>query len=324
LRPDRRALLAEATAFYRRPELLSGGAFFPQPPEMYPLVARRGALANGGQIVDLKWESQFEPHWEVARKAYLSVESNHFAYVRLFRQPTPAPTVVYIHGYRGGQFFVEERFFPTRWLYSLGLNVALFTLPFHGRRGGTSAPAWPSANIARANEGFAQAIFDLRALFNWLARTQGEQPIALAGMSLGGYTTALASTVDLAPLAPLAMAVPMIPVASFPDLFWEHGEGRSERARAEREGITLDMLRQAMELHTPIARTPVVPSERMLILSAAGDRIAPPEHATRLARHFGAEEVRFPGGHVLQFGRGTAFRAVARRAAKLGLLAPRR
>ena len=63
--------------------------------------------------------------------------------------------------------------------------------------------------------------------------------IALVGMSLGGYTAALYATVEEPPFV-----APMIPVASFPDLLWSHGEGRPERARAEREGITLAMLRQ--------------------------------------------------------------------------------
>jgi pimeloyl-ACP methyl ester carboxylesterase len=58
----------------------------------------------------------------------------------------------------------------------------------------------------------------------------------------------------------------------------------------------------------------------MLVVSAAGDRIAPPEHAERLAAHFGCEELRMRGGHVLQLGRGDAFRALARKLAEAGLI----
>jgi pimeloyl-ACP methyl ester carboxylesterase len=61
----------------------------------------------------------------------------------------------------------------------------------------------------------------------------------------------------------------------------------------------------------------------MLIISAEGDRIAPPEHAARLARHFSAEELRFAGGHLMQLGRGDAFRTLVKRMASLGLLPPR-
>jgi hypothetical protein len=62
----------------------------------------------------------------------------------------------------------------------------------------------------------------------------------------------------------------------------------------------------------------------VLVISAEGDRVVPGSHPARLSKHFGAEELRFVGGHLLQFGRGDAFRALARRMGALGLLAPRR
>ena len=55
---DRRALLAEAIAFYSRPEL----EFFVAPPAIRPIEEARGRLPNGGRIVDLKWPSPFTPH----------------------------------------------------------------------------------------------------------------------------------------------------------------------------------------------------------------------------------------------------------------------
>jgi pimeloyl-ACP methyl ester carboxylesterase len=253
------------------------------------------------------------------RADYQSYEPNRSGHARLYRHTAePRGTVVCLHGYRGGAYLIEERAFPVRWLYRLGFDVVLFQLPFHGGRGGRSAPVWPSINVARTNEGFAHAIHDLRALRSWLREERGERPLVVAGMSLGGYTSALWATVE-----PLDLVAPMIPVASFPDLLWAHGEGRPERERAEREGVTLDMLQLAMECHTPLYRAPLTRGERVLVVSAAGDRIAPPEHATRLAAHFAAEEVRFDGGHVLQVGRSDAFRALGRRLAQLGLIPPR-
>jgi len=316
--PDRRALLAEAIAFYSQPHILSGERFFVAPPAPRVIEEPRGKLPHEGSIVDLKWASEFEPSWAEVRKDYLAHEANRFAYARLYRHARPAPSIICLHGYRSGSFFVEERAFVARWLYSLGLNVALLQLPFHGKRGGDRAPVWPSINVARTNEGFAHAVFDLRALASWLrARTDGAE-LAMTGMSLGGYTTALFATVE-----PLAFAAPMIPVASFPDLLWDHGEGRPERARAEREGITREMLRAAMAVHTPLERAPMLAPERVLVISAEGDRIAPPAHAARLAAHFRCEERSFVGGHVLQLGRGDAFRALAKRLAALSIIPAR-
>jgi pimeloyl-ACP methyl ester carboxylesterase len=309
---DRRALLHEVIQFYQS----IGEGMFAEPAPASVSEERRGRLPGGGEIVDLAWPSEYQPAWAAVRAHYLSFAANRRACARLFRHGDgPRPLLVLLHGYRGGQFFVEERAYPVRWLYGLGLDVALLTLPFHALRAGRAAPVWPSANPARTNEGFAQAIFDLRALVRRLAPPK----LAVSGMSLGGYTTALLATVE-----PLDFACPMIPVASFPDLFWSHGAGRPERLRAEREGITRELLCEAMAVHTPLARTPRVAPERMLVVSAAGDRIAPPEHAERLAAHFGCQELRFAGGHVLQLGRGEAFRALGRKLAEAGLIERRR
>src|SRR5262249_41045492 len=139
-------------------------------------------------IVDLEWESHFQPVWERMLPDHLAHAANRRVFARLFRQGRPAPTLVCLHGYRGGAFAVEERAFPVRWLHGLGLNVVLFTLPFHARRGDGGRPIWPSANVGRTNEGFAQAVYDLRVLVGWLKEAHPD--VAVTGMSLGGYTTA--------------------------------------------------------------------------------------------------------------------------------------
>jgi pimeloyl-ACP methyl ester carboxylesterase len=315
---DRRALLASAIAFYEQPEVRA--RFFPEPPSPRIAEAVRRRLPLG-RVVDVAFETAYQPAWDAARNDYLEHEPNRTARARLYLHEVPArTTLVCLHGFRGGAFFIEERAFPVRWLYSLGLDVVLFQLPFHGDRAGRDAPVWPSSNPVRTNEGFGHVIFDLRALMTWLRARDGadEMATAVCGMSLGGYTSALWATVE-----PLAFVAPMIPVASFPDLMWSHGAGSRERERAEREGIDVEMLRQVMAVHTPILREPKVPPERVLVIAAASDRIAPTEQAERLAAHFRTEVLRFTGGHILQFGRGDALRALARRMGALGLLPPK-
>jgi dienelactone hydrolase len=316
---DRRAALEELIAFYRPLQLED--AFFPSPPSPR-LVAeqRRGALPGGGRIVDVKWESRYVPTWDKARADYLSFDANRWVFARLYEQPAAAPSVLCIHGYTGGNFFVEERAFVARWIYGLGVNVAMIALPFHGARavdldGKTRAASWPSTNPARTNEGFGQAIWDARSVLRLLVARGARPEAAAIGMSLGGYTASLLATVE-----ELVGLCAYIPVASFADLMWDHGESSPERARAERDGITRDLLKEAYRVHTPIARAPRLPSERVVIASSAGDRIAPPEHAEWLAAHFGCRELRLPGGHLLQVGRGEAFRAFARVLASQGLL----
>jgi pimeloyl-ACP methyl ester carboxylesterase len=316
---DRRALLQTAIDYYERPDVRE--SFFAQPPPAMPSERVREKLPDGGRMVDWAWPSPFSPHWEAAREEYLRWEANRAVKVRALLHARPAKTaIICLHGYRGGQWFIEERSFQVRWLYSLGADVVMFALPFHGARAGKTAPSWPSPNPVRSNEGFGHAIFDLRALVQLLRSRPGaeDQRIAVVGMSLGGYTTALFATTDR-----LDFIAPMIPVASWPELLWAHGEGRVERERAEREGISLPMLQRAMSIVAPLQRTPLVDPDRVLVLSAAGDRIAPPEHGQKLAAHFGGVYVPMTGGHVLQLGRREAFSAIAQRLALLGLISKR-
>ena len=315
---DRRAELIDAIAHYESPG--TRASFFGIPPHPDATTKRVGTLDHG-HVVDLAWPSTYVPSLPSAHDAYLAWESNRRVRARAFLHDTPARTAILcLHGYQGGNFFIDERAFSVRWLYALGCDVVLFSLPFHGLRRDKDAPSWPGPNPVRSNEGFGQAIYDLRALCKWLRARPGaeEQKLAVLGISLGGYLAALFATTDA-----LDFVGPMVPVASWAELLWSHGEGRAERERAEREGITLPLLSRAMALVSPLERAPMVSPEQVLVQSARGDRIAPPEHAVRLAQHFGGVHLTFAGGHVLQLGRRDAYTAIAQRMALLGLIPKR-
>ncbi|MEO6952343.1 MAG: prolyl oligopeptidase family serine peptidase [Polyangia bacterium] len=312
---DRRAELLDAITHYESPE--TRASFFGVPPHPDATTKTTGSVDHG-RVLDLAWPSAYVPSLPSARDAYLAWERNRGVHARAFLHDTPARTaVICLHGYQGGSFFVDERAFSARWLYALGCDVVLFALPFHGLRKDRHAPSWPAPNPVRSNEGFGQAIFDLRALVKWLRARPGAeaQKMAVLGISLGGYTASLFATTDA-----LDFVGPMVPVASWPELLWSHGEGRAERDRAEKEGITLPLLQRAMALVSPLERTPLVSPDQVLVQSARGDRIAPPEHALRLAQHFGGVHLAFAGGHVLQLGRRDAYTAIAQRMALLGLI----
>ena len=319
-RRGRSQLLDEASEFYRQPEFLERDRFF-LPPERARPSERRVRTLRDGEVVDARFPSRFVPRWDRMAPDYLAHVENRTAHVRMLRHTRPRASIICLHGYAGGRQFFSERAFAAEWLYRIGLDVSLFVLPFHGpraSRGQATAPIWPSPHVARTNEGFAHAMHDLGAWIRWL-RERGAPQVIVCGMSLGGFTTALTATVEK-----LDFAAPMIPVASWAELFWTHGRESPERAAAEAEGITLERMRAALEVTTPLARRPRLPGDRVLVLDAEGDKIAPREHSAWLADHFRARRVSFHGGHVLQLGRGTAFRALARRLAELGMIPPRR
>jgi len=309
---DRMRALAHIRDVYDRPEHFADtDAFFGGVPRITPRLVPVRMLA-GGQVLDASWPSDFAPHDADVAERYLAPLPNRTAIARLFlHDGAPRPAVILIHGYRTGQFALEERVMPVTWLYERGLDVALAVLPFHAARAERGRTLFPSSDPRFTNEGFRQAMLDLRALAGFL-RARGSRDVGVMGMSLGGYTTSLLATVDEG----LAFAVPMIPLASIAD-FARDGDryvGTAEERRLQH--LALEAAHRAV---SPFARPARLDRERILVIAGESDRITPIDHARRLADHFGAPLETFVGGHLLQFGRAGAFRAVGRLLGRLGL-----
>jgi pimeloyl-ACP methyl ester carboxylesterase len=194
-----------------------------------------------------------------------------------------------------------------RRLFDRGVDVALATLPFHGVRkvpGMGASPGFPSADPRATNEGIRQAVFDLRGLMR-LFHARGTPRVGAMGMSLGGYTAALLATLE----PKLAFAVPVVPLADLT----EFARGRVP------DPASIASVQQShperMRVHrviSPLARPSLIPKERVLVIGAAADRIAPPSHALALADHFDAPLEMMPGSHLFMFGRGKPFEAAER------------
>jgi pimeloyl-ACP methyl ester carboxylesterase len=285
---------------------LDQAEFYARPPSMRPLRERILQKVPGGAIVDLQWSSGYEPRLPSARDAFVRWRENKTAHARVFRHDrAPLGAVMWIHGYRGGPLAIEQRIARAEELFEAGLDVAMYVMPFHGARAPARsvAPLFPSqGSIERTNEGFGQVIWELRSLAGWL-RNRGTTAVGVAGMSLGGYCASLLATVD----PEIAFAVPFIPLADFTDAVVAHETLR---------GIVIDdelqaASRYALQIHRPLARTPAVPSDRVLVIGAEADRITGRLHAELLANHFGAELAWFRGGHIFQYGRADGFRALA-------------
>jgi hypothetical protein len=311
---ERVEALVAMTDLYDRPEhYLPGSPFFAPPGPISPRVEPVRRL-RGGEVADWYWPSSFSLHAKDIADRYFRHPENGTAAARLFlHADRPRPVVLLLHGYRAGQWSIEERVWPLGWLFERGLDVALPVLPFHAvrasRRGG---PMFPGSDPRITNEGFRQSVLDLRALMGHLI-DRGAPAVGVMGMSLGGYTASLLATVD----DRLAFAVPMIPLASIAHLAESLGRftGTPAEQQAQREGLGA-----VHRVVSPLARAPRLGGDRVLVLGAQGDRITTLEHARWLAEHFGAPLHVFPGGHILQFGRAEAFRAAGRLLGRLGLL----
>lgn len=311
--------LAAIRSIYDKPEHYEhGGGFFPDPKPIEPRASRVRAMRGRepGTVLDLTWPSDFVPLADEVRDRYLEHAPNRTAAARVFLHSDGArPAVILVHGYRFGHYPIEERLWPVQWLYDRGLDVALVVLPFHAVRSHRRAPLFPGSDPRITNEGFRQTILDLRALLGYFSQ-RGSEAVGVMGMSLGGYTTSLLATLD----ARVAFAVPIIPLASIAEVARASGRfvGTPEEQQLQFEG-----LEAAHRVVSPFARPPRVASDRVLVLAAAGDKITPIDHASRLATHFSAPLETFHGGHLLQFGRADAFRSVGRMLGQMGLLRTR-
>lgn len=280
-------------------------AFFRAPGAIEP-TPRPVAETRGHRVVDLSWPSDVTTFQPTMQERWSRLTGSHTAHVRLHLHATPRPALILVHGYLGGAFWLEERSWPTAWLRRIGLDLAFLVLPAHGPRrepGHLGAPRFPSADPRMTLELFRQTMGEVADLTAWL-RGRGHPKVGIMGMSLGGYTTALATTV----VPGLDFAIPVIPLVSIADFARDQGRlGETpEETRLQHEALD-----RAHFLVSPLSRPSLLPG-RVRIVAGEADRITPIEHARKLARHFDAPLETWPGGHLFQLGRSDAFRGIGR------------
>jgi dipeptidyl aminopeptidase/acylaminoacyl peptidase len=187
--------------------------------------------------------------------------------------------------------------------FASGLDVALLTLPLHGKRGPRtsrfSGQLFASPDVARLNEAMGQAAHDVLAFVAWL-RSRGTPPVGVMGLSLGGYVAALLAGL----VSDLAFVVPVVAPVCFGDLAHRF-MAASGRYRGRAADVPdRDELRAAYRVHSPLAHAPRVPRERLLIVAGRGDRVVPAEHTHWLASHWSHPRLTwFSGSHMAPFGR---------------------
>ena len=307
---ERLTALAEIARFYDEAE--ARGPLFDAPMAAAVTRTRVRRTRSGAEITDLVWASEHVPLHPGVRDKYAADERNARVVTRTYTQGTSRPAIVLVHGYLGGNWLVEERAWPIELLLSRGLDVVLAVLPFHGLRGGGGRPRFPGSDPRVTIEGFRQSVIDLRRLVAQL-RSDGASAVGAMGMSLGGYTTALLSTLE----PNLAFAVPFVPLASIADFAAADGRyvGTEEERAAQHTAVE-----RAHRVVSPLARPSVVQKDGRLVVAARADHITPLAHAEKLAAHHEAPLSIFDGGHLLQLGRKNGFRDVLRMLERLGLV----
>jgi pimeloyl-ACP methyl ester carboxylesterase len=291
---------------------------FPAPTEA-PRIHSRPAnpvaewLANG-RVHNIKFNSSFEPINPAMRESWARLERNNVVRAQHWRHDDgPHPTLCVIHGFMGSPYLFNGLFFSLPWFYRSGYDVLLYTLPFHGQRAEKYSPfsgyGYFAHGLTGLAEVMAQAVHDFRSVIDYLQFT-GVEKIALTGMSLGGYTSALIAAVD----DRLEAVIPNVPVVSVEAEMdsWFPANKLFALGRLI-GGFSVEEFAAAAAYHSPLNYAPLIPKERRLIITGLGDRLAPPEQAVALWHHWDHCALHwFPGNHILHISQPEYLRRMTR------------
>jgi hypothetical protein len=292
------AEVEDAVALYEARGWLDAPETFHRRPEAPARVGVRDVTLPGIWYEDLSFESGYEP-WpdEPGRERWLSYEPNLTAHVRLFRHAgPPRPWIVCVPGYRMGRLLFDYVGFRVHWLHrTLGLNVAVPVVPFHGPRqvGARSGDGYFTGDFLDTIHAQSQILWDIRRLLAWLRR-EGAPAIGVYGLSLGGYTTAMLAALE----ADLDCVVAGLAPSDFVSLL----KGNAPRLivrLTEYAGYPWHALDRVLRVVSPLAVPRAVPKERCFLFAGIADGLASPRHTRALWRHWERPRlVWYRGGHV--------------------------
>lgn len=287
---DRNGWFSDPAAYHRTPPRLRAVTRTPK---------RIRHLGRKVDFVELAFESEYEPHpGEPARERWLAQEDNGTAVAYLLEHAGgERPWLVCTHGFGMGQPSVNLTGLKARWIHEeLGLNVLMPVLPLHGPRSGTrmSGGGLLQPEFASVLHMFSQAVWDIRRMVGWL-RARSDAPVGLYGVSLGAYAVSLASAF----IDDLACVVAGIPAVDFASLARDN-EPWAFKAYGGDLQTDWALVNQVMFPVSPLTFEPRMGVGKRFIYAGVADRVARPDQARALWRHWGRPQIEWlSSGHVM-------------------------
>ncbi|MGG3926539.1 alpha/beta hydrolase [Metabacillus fastidiosus] len=182
-----------------------------------------------------------------------------------------APNVIFVHGWRMESNDRIKKIFHNRIVNNLGWNMYYFTLPYHFQRKPEnslySGEYMISANIQRTIQSTKQAIIDLRALIHRI-KAQNNNPIILVGVSLGGFITNLAATLE----SEIDVLISIFYANRLSYSIWNTIPGKFIKEDLECHGVNYNDLIKYWKITEPSQAIPIVKKDNILLISAKYDQ----------------------------------------------------
>lgn len=216
-------------------------------------------------------------------------EVNNTVHTEYFRPLSPGkhPGVIVLH-ILGGDFELSRLF--CRQLAQNGVAALFLKMPYYGER---SPPGVKTRMISDNAEdtvaGMRQAVLDIRRGAAFLASQPEIDPeqLGIFGISLGGITTALASTAE----PRFGKICMMLAGGDMAKIAWESPEVADVRTRWLAKGATKEQFYEALKCIDPVTYGKNVRGRKMLMLNASHDEVIPKACTESLWHAFGEPEI---------------------------------
>jgi len=211
-----------------------------------------------------------------------------------------APCAIIVHGWRESGAFAPYYLLFGVLLARFGINCAFLNQPYHGPRaprGTASGELMLSGDMEKTILSFRQSVCDTRSLITWAAKTF-TGPVGVVGISLGGFIALLACCVDNR----VRFAVPIITSGTLIEGMWGREVSRTLIRDFKAAGVDRERVKANWRIITPINFKPLLPPERIKLISACFDELIPVDNVEKLSREWGGLDVKWLScGHVSIF-----------------------
>ena len=223
-------------------------------------------------------------------------EVNNTVHCEYFRPLSPGkhPAVVVLH-ILGGDFELSRTF--CKHMAQNGISALFLKLPYYGeRRPQGINKRMISDDPVETIASMRQGVLDIRRAAAFLAGQPEVDPeqLGIFGISLGGITSALASTAE----PRFGKVCMMLAGGDMAQIAWESPEVKDVRERWIAKGATKEQFYESLKCIDPVTYAKNVHGRKLLMLNANQDEVIPKSCTIALWKAFGEPEiVWYDAGH---------------------------